>query len=277
MIVCFAVAQLVPLFAQTGGQTLKDRRPELNRLLNDEWEYTLRTQPELATHVGDDRYNDRLSDFSGQAIAADLEHARQSLARFEAVDVTGFPEQEKLNRALMLRSLREALESAPFKDWEMPATQFGGIHLGYATLALDTPFRNAKDYRDYTGRLRQIPRVLDQAMEHMRDGLRDHRIPPRYLLETVSGQAQEIAGYPLDKSPFTAPLRKFPDSISEAERKPLREGIESAVRDAVAPAYAKFARFVREDYAVGQVPARVQATSSLVVMYPAGAEFPVPR
>src|ERR1039458_2400917 len=88
----------------------------------------------------------------------------------------------------MLRSLREALESAPFKDWEMPATQFGGIHLGYATLALDTPFRNAKDYRDYTGRLRQIPRVLDQAMEHMRDGLRDHRIPPRYLLEKVSGQ-----------------------------------------------------------------------------------------
>jgi uncharacterized protein (DUF885 family) len=86
-------------------------------------------------------------------------------------------------------------------------------------------------------------------MEHMRDGLRDHRIPPRYLLEKVSGQAQEIAGYALDKSPFTAPLRKFPDSISEAERKPLREGIESAVRDAVAPAYAKFARFVREDYA----------------------------
>ena len=249
MIVCFAVAQLVPLFAQTGGQTLEERRAKLNRLLNDEWEYTLRTQPELATHVGDDRYNDRLSDFSGQAIAADLEHARQSLARFEAVDVTGFPEQEKLNRALMLRNLREALESAPFQDWEMPATQFGGVHLGYATLALDTPFRNAKDYRDYTARLRQIPRVLDQAMEHMRDGLRDHRIPPRYLLEKVSGQAQEIAGYPLDKSPFTAPLRKFPDSISEAERKPLREGIESAVRDAVAPAYAKFAKFVREDYA----------------------------
>ncbi|HEY1220775.1 MAG TPA: DUF885 family protein, partial [Bryobacteraceae bacterium] len=183
VIVFFAMAQLVPLFAQAGGQTLEARRAELNRLLNDEWEYTLRTQPELATHVGDDRYNDRLSDFSDQAIAADLEHARQSLARFEAVDVTGFPEQEKLNRALMLRSLREALESAPFKDWEMPATQFGGIHLGYASLALDTPFRNAKDYRDYTARLRQIPRVLDEAMGHMRDGLRDHRMPPRYLLE----------------------------------------------------------------------------------------------
>ncbi len=53
-------------------------------------------QPELATQVGDNRYNDRLSDFSDKAIADDLEHTRQSLTRFEAIDVTGFPEQEKI-------------------------------------------------------------------------------------------------------------------------------------------------------------------------------------
>jgi len=64
-------------------------------------------QPELATQVGDDRYNDRLSDFSDKAIGDDLEHTRQALARFEAIDVTGFPEQERLNHALMVRSLRE--------------------------------------------------------------------------------------------------------------------------------------------------------------------------
>src|ERR1039457_3597731 len=245
----FALALFVPLFAQVADPTLEARRAELNRLLADEWEYSLRTQPELATQVGDDRYNGRLSDFSDKAIAEDLEHTRQFLARFEAVDVTGFPEQEKLNHALMLRSLREGLDSAQFKDWEMPATQFGGIHLGYASLVFDSPFRNVKDYQDYLSRLRQIPRVLEQAMGHMRDGLRDHRIPPKYLLEKVSIQAQQIADNPLDKSPFTEPLRKFPDSISEAERKQLRDGIESAVRKEVAPAYAKFAKFVREDYA----------------------------
>jgi uncharacterized protein (DUF885 family) len=245
----FVLALVVPLFAQAAGQTLEVRRAELNRLLADQWEYSLRTQPELATQVGDDRYNDRLSDFSDKAIADDIEHTRQALARFEAVDVTGFPEQEKLNHSLMLRSLREALDAAQFKDWEMPATQFGGIHLGYASLPFDSPFRKVKDYEDYLSRLRQIPRVLEQAMGHMRDGLRDHRMPPKYLLEKVSSQAQQIADDPLEKSPFAEPLRKFPDSISEAERKRLREGIENAVKNSVAPAYAKFAKFVREDYA----------------------------
>ena len=248
VIISVALA-LVPLFAEPPKQTLEARRDELHRLLADEWEYTLRTQPELSTQVGDNRYNDRLSDFSDKAIADDLEHSRQALTRFEAIDVTGFPEQEKLNRALMLRTLHETLDSAQFKDWEMPATQFGGIHLGYASLPFDSPFRNVKDYDDYVSRLHQLPRVLDEAMGHMRDGLRDHRMPPKYLLEKVSIQAQQIADDPLDKSPFTDPLRKFPDSISESERKPLREGIESAVKKEVAPAYAKFAKFVRDDYA----------------------------
>jgi uncharacterized protein (DUF885 family) len=249
VIVPFVVALVVPLFAQAAEQTLDARRAELNRLLADQWEYSLRTQPELATQVGDNRYNDRLSDFSDRAIADDLEQTRQALARFEAIDVTGFPEQEKLDQALMLRSLREALDAAQFKDWEMPVTQFGGIHLGYASLAFDSPFRNVKDYEDYLSRVRQIPRVLDQAMAHMRDGLRDHRMPPKYLLEKVSSQAQQIADDLLEKSPFTEPLRKFPDSISEKDRKQLSEAIESAVKNLVAPAYEKFAKFVREDYA----------------------------
>ncbi len=237
------------MLAHAAEQTLEQRRAELNRLLADEWEYTLRTQPELATQVGDNRYNDRLSDFSDKAIADDIAHTRESLARFEAIDVSGFPEQEKFNHALMVRGLREGLDSVRFKDWEMPATQFGGIHLGYASLPSDSPFRNRKDYEDYLSRLHQMPRVLEDAIGHMRDGLRDHLMPPKYLLEKVSDQAQGIADDSLEKSPFTEPLRRFPDSISETERKQLREQIEAEVKNEVAPEYAKFAKFVREEYA----------------------------
>jgi uncharacterized protein (DUF885 family) len=239
----------LPLMTGTTKQSVEARRAELNRMLAEEWEYTLRTQPELATHIGDNRYNDRLSDYSDKAIADDLEHSRQALRRFEAIDTSGFPESERLNQVLMMRSLREGIEAARFKDWEMPATQFGGIHLGYATLPFDSPFRNVKDYEDYLLRLRQIPRVLEQATGHMRDGLRERLMPPKYLLEKVSVQAQGIADSTLDKSPFTDPLRKFPDSISEGDRQRLRTGIENEVRNEIAPAYAKFAKFVREDYA----------------------------
>ena len=235
--------------AQSASLSLEARRAELKRLLNDEWEYTLRTAPELATNVGDERYNDRISDFSDKAISDDLEHDRQALKQFESLDVTGFPEQEKLNQALMVRSLRESVESARFKHWEMPATQFGGIHLEYASLSSYVPFRNVKDYENYLARLHQIPRVLDEAVGHMRDGVRDNLMPPKYLLEKVAAQAQQVADTPLDRSSFTDPLRKFPNSITSADRARLQAAIEEAVKNEIAPAYVRFAKFVREDYA----------------------------
>jgi len=249
LLLAVTVTLLVPAVAYAAAQNLEERRAQLQKLLADEWEYTLRTQPELATHVGDDRYNNRLSDFSNKAIADDLQRTRVVLRRFQALDVAGFPEQEVLSRELMVRQLTENLKAAQFKDWEMPATQFGGVHLGYASLPFDTPFRNAKDYENYRARLRQIPRVLDEATAHMREGLRDHLMPPKYLLEKVAGQAQAIADDSLDKSPFADPLRKFPDTISEPDRTRLRESIEGAVKNEVAPAYAKFAKFVRVEYA----------------------------
>src|SRR5262249_29908739 len=149
---------LAPFIAQATANSLEVRRAELNRLLAEEWEYTLRTNPELATNVGDYRYNDKLSDFSEKAILADLAHEREALAKFEALDVSDFPEQEKLNDALMVRSLRETIEGAQFKTWEMPVSQFGGVHHWLSSLPFNCPFRNAKDYQDYLSRLRQIPR-----------------------------------------------------------------------------------------------------------------------
>ena len=62
-----------------------------------------RHHPEIASILGDHRYDDRWTDHSPEAIAA--EHAKQKeyLARFDAIDTTGFPEQEALNKELMVR------------------------------------------------------------------------------------------------------------------------------------------------------------------------------
>src|SRR5271155_489783 len=101
--------------AQTPAAT---RRDQLNAALRDEWEYQLRTHPELATYAGDRRYNDRLSDYSPRAFADDLQHVQQTLVRLDAIDTSDLPEADKLNKALIVRSLREQVESAQFKEWE---------------------------------------------------------------------------------------------------------------------------------------------------------------
>jgi uncharacterized protein (DUF885 family) len=252
LVLSIAAAVLFVCSAASGATAqapLETRRAQLNAALQEEWEYVLRTHPELATHTGDSRYNDKLSDFSPDFFAADLQHNQQMLPRIEAIDTTEFPEQEKLNKALMVRSLRDQMESAKFKDWEMPATQFNGPHLEYAGLASGTPFRSVKDYEDYLSRLHQLPHLFDQVTADMRLGMRDHLMPPRYLLEKVVTQAQQIADNSPEGSPFSDPVLKFPESIPEADRKRLRAAVFAAVKNEVSPTYAKFAAFVRTQYA----------------------------
>jgi len=244
-IVCAFAA---PLPAQN-NTSLDARRAQLRDALQVEWEYTLRTNPRFATQVGDNRYNDRLGDFSPKAIAQEVEHTQQQLKLFEAIDTSGFPDDEALNQQLMVRELRQAVEGAKFKEWEMPVDQFNGAHLGFASMPTQMPFNTVKDYENYISRLHQLPRVFDQVTEDMQIGLRDRLMPPKYLLEKVTAQAQEIADASGDKSPFAQPVFKFHAAISAADQQRLRDAVMNVVKTEVNPAYAKFAAFVKNDYA----------------------------
>jgi uncharacterized protein (DUF885 family) len=251
LICLLAVAMLIPATAAAANPPadLEARRKALNDLLHERWEYTMRTSPIYASILGDKRYNDKLDDFSQRAIDDDLEQTRGFLDRFEAIDTAGFPEQEALNKQLMVRDLKMGLEGARFKPWEMPVNQQNGIHIDAPQLVGILSFESVKDYEDYITRLKLLPRLFDQTIEQMRKGMSAGRMPPKILLEEVVTQANGIATTSPDQSPFTHPFDKFPDAVSEADRKRLREGGLAAVRDSVIPAYVKFAAFVRDEYA----------------------------
>ncbi|HEX7150374.1 MAG TPA: DUF885 domain-containing protein [Thermoanaerobaculia bacterium] len=235
--------------AELSASDLDKRRVALEDLLEEQWEYTLRTSPEFASLLGDKRYNDQVSDASEAGIRADLEQSKRFLRRFEAISTVAFSDQEKLNRDLMIRNLREELEDAKFRAWQMPVTQRSGIHLGAPQFASLLTFTSAKDYDDYITRLRKFPKTMDDTIANMRRGMTAGLMPPKFLLEKVVGQAEGIANQPADKTPFALPLSRFPESIPEGERARIRTAFLDAITTAVLPSYAKFARFVRDEYA----------------------------
>jgi len=246
----FAVLISISVLAFAAPQSdLAIRRKALNDLLAERWEYTLRTSPIYASILGDKRWNDKLDDFSQKAIDHDLEQTKLYLARFEAIDTTGFPEQEALNQSLMVRDLKMTLEGARFKGWEMPVSQNDGIHIDLPQLVTVLSFQSVKDYEDYISRLRQVPRAFDQTVVQMRKGMADGLMQPRLLLEKVVEQCNKIAGKSAEDTPFAQPFAKFPQSISDADQKRLRKQGLAAIRESVLPAYVKFSAFVRDEYA----------------------------
>ena len=251
---CLAVA--FPMMAQTplppaaaaATASVAERSQALSKLFDDIWQDRLKHSPEFASSLGDKRYDDQLTDYSVKEVNAKLERGREYIEQLSAIDTTGLSDQEKLSAELMLRSLIDQQEGAKFKEWEMPVDQFNGFHTSLAQLPALLQFDTVKDYDDYISRLKKVPAAFSQIMTNMQLGVDEKRVPPAYLMEKVVVQAQTLANQKAADSPFTEPLKRFPASISAADRKRITDDLTAAVETDVLPSYQRFARFVKAAY-----------------------------
>ncbi len=247
---CSVVAQTAPsATGSTSGLSdhsdLAARVAAQNALFEQYYQDELRESPELATTLGDYRYNDRLADVSLAAATRQHATADTFLARAKAISTDGMGDTDRLSHDLLIRTLSLDDDRYALKTYEMPVNQMDSAPLALADLPLSMPFDSVRHYEDYVARLHAIPRVLDQTIEVMRAGEHDGLMPVRFLLEQIPAQCEGIVA----ADPFAMPTTKYPAAISAADQKRLTAAITEALRAEVFPAYRKFAEFVRTDYA----------------------------
>jgi uncharacterized protein (DUF885 family) len=232
------------VFAQN-AKPVADRLAAQNALFEEQYESDLRNFPERATAYGDYRYNDKVAEYSLEAIFLRHKTNQDFLARIEAIPSAGFSDQDQLSHDLMVRVLQQRIADFDLKEYEMPINQQNGIHTSLADLPLSVPFDSVKHYEDYIARLHQIPRVFSQTTEVLRAGMKDKLMPVRFLIEKLPVQCQGI----IDADPFLVPTRKYPANISAEDQKRLTQQITDAINTDVIPAYKTFATFLSTEYA----------------------------
>jgi uncharacterized protein (DUF885 family) len=240
----FLLAVAVSVFAQ-GVKPAADRLAAQNALFEEQYESDLRNFPERATAFGDYRYNDKLADYSLDAIFQREKTNQDFLSRLKTIPTNGFSDQDQLSHDLLVRVLEQRIADFDLKEYEMPINQQNGIHTSLADLPLSVPFDSVKQYEDYISRLHQIPRVLSQTTEVLRAGMKDKLMPVRFLIEKLPVQCQGI----IDADPFLLPTKKYPATISLEDQKRLTQQITEAINSDVIPAYKAFATFLRTEYA----------------------------
>ena len=244
-----AVASTPALLSQAlPTATVEANRKALNELFEDYWQDDLKHDPEFASSIGDNRYNDQIDDYSVAAFNEKLAREQRFLMRLAAIDPAGLTEQEKVSRDLLLRQFAEDAEAAEFKEWEMPVNQLDGIHTAYPQLVAQLSFATVKDYDDWIARLHAIPKAFDQVTTNMSIGLEDHRLPPKDLLQKALDQVTEMAHEKPEDSPLALPLKKFPATIKPAEQERIKSEMLDAIGKEVLPAYLRFARFLQVSY-----------------------------
>ena len=228
------------------GQTapVADRVAKQNALFEEFYQTELKNSPERATAYGDYRYNSQLGQYSLAEIARQHAEADDFLARLKAIPTDGMSDKDLLSHRILEHQLEREEVNYALKNYEMPVNQQNGVHTRLADLPNAVLFDSVPHYEDYISRLRQIPRVLEQNTEVMRQGEKDGLIPSKVVLDKLPGQCDGI----IAANPFLEPTKKFPAEFSDADKKRLTDEITKAINDDVFPAYRKFAEFLRTEY-----------------------------
>ncbi|HVF43156.1 MAG TPA: DUF885 domain-containing protein [Pyrinomonadaceae bacterium] len=243
------VLQSVPASAQRRVRTPDDAdaSPALARLLEDEWEWTMRENPTFASTLGDRRYNDRLDDASLEAIERRQRHRLETQKRLRAIDRAKLSEADRLNYDLFAKDLAADIEQHRFKLYLLPVNQRGGVQT-LSELTELLRFQTVKDYEDWIARLRALPVYVRQTIALMREGVREKILWPKEVERRVSAQIEKQLVSRAEESPFYQPFAQFPEDVPAAERARLSQAAREAITQSVLPAYRELRDYFAKEY-----------------------------
>src|SRR5258708_28854377 len=131
----FLVAVTGSAFAQN-LKPVADRLSAQNALFEEQYESDLRNFPQRATAFGDYRYNDKLAEYSLDAISQRQMTDVDFLRRLEAIPTTGMADQDQLSHDLLVRALEQRIADFNLKEFDMPINHQNGIHTSLANRPL---------------------------------------------------------------------------------------------------------------------------------------------
>jgi uncharacterized protein (DUF885 family) len=219
----------------------------LRALFDQAWEYGLESNPQMASSMGDTRYNHLWPDLSIKALTEIHLAEGQFLVQLASINRDLLPEEEQLNYDLFQQSYQQRLDAWQYKTWLMPINQRGGVQTA-DQLADALRFTTIKDYANWIARLRAVGVLVDQNIELMQQGMADGWVQPRIIMQRVPAQIEtQIVTDPAD-SGFYRPFLNFPDSISSEDQDRLQQMARKSIAEVVVPAYKKLQTFFVNQY-----------------------------
>ncbi|MBA4353926.1 MAG: DUF885 domain-containing protein, partial [Novosphingobium sp.] len=180
----------------------------------------------------------------------------RTLAALARIDSTRLDEGHRISRAVFDDTKRneQALlaPEAQALTAVQPFNHFGGFHIAYPELsALGSSggaLNTTADYELLIARHRALDQVFDQAIARFREGMASGITAPRLTVDNMIVQIDGLLAQPVNRSPFMAPARQFPDGISATDRTRLGRELASVARRDIYPAYRALRRFLAEEY-----------------------------
>ena len=222
-----------------------DPNDAVNQLADRFWEGVLEREPLEATLLGDDRYDDRLADLGPEGRAADAAAYREVLAVLEGIDRAALTTEQVITADMLLILARNNLEALDRKQYQLAVDHIGGVQTLPPMLAQYQPADSPARLEKLLARYAQFPRLIDQTIETLREGLSDGRTSAAVPVRRAIEQMERMLAAPAAESPAVTQARVTDDAARDELRAAVEAHIYPALqryRDFLADAYEQHAR-----------------------------------
>ena len=219
---------------------------QVYQLLDEDYEFQMRTRPIWASLRGDRRFDAELPDLSPSSLRRQHQETKTRLRRAEALTKTHLSDRARVDLELLIYELNQSTKEASFKPEQRPITQLWGPHTQLPQLPDRLTFTRRQHLEDYLSRLEKIPIFLRQTIAQMKRGMAAKHVPPKVVMSDVIAQIEAVTMTTGESSisahPFFKPLKqlKSDDPIVVKARRVIQED--------VIPAFDRLKVFIRDLY-----------------------------
>ena len=215
--------------------------PEDFKALTDEyWAFVMRENPTFASQLGVRDYDDRLTDISLAAEDRRTVAATAYLGRLDAIPDTGLSPADRINKAILKRSLSESVEANGFGQRMMLFSNRSGWHQQMAGLADGLTFKTRADYDNYLKRLAAYPALNDEALSISTRALSEGYVLPCQSLDGFEATISGVIPPDPTKSRLYQPFAtERPAVVSTSEWNALQGRARTLIDGDLRRAYAK--------------------------------------
>ena len=242
----FAALVFVPIAALHAEESAADQ--QLNTVMAEFWDYTLRESPLTATQAGISDFNDRLGSATPESQVRRLEQEKLFLARTRDIDQSALSQTGLVNAELFEWVLEDSIGGYENGLYRIPFNTFYGFFMAALNMANGVRMDTVKDYEDYISRMRDVPRFFDENIANMEEGVRTGFVLPQIVIDgvlpTIKAQVKDA---PEDSS-FFDPFQEMSSKVSPTDQQRLQAEGRKAISESVIPAFARVAGYLETEY-----------------------------
>jgi uncharacterized protein (DUF885 family) len=255
----FAATGTFPAFAQAEpvvAQANMDEGQKLKTLFAEDDEANLKRNPISALFRGDMRYADQLGEFVSDAYYdGERSAAQANLKKLEQIDRAKLNPTDKIAFDIFTLNQKDALKglSPEYLDLTKvrPLNHFFGIHTFYPTFASGegaAPFKTLADYENNLKRHKQFIANFDAMLVRFREGKASGVVETKLTINNVIDQLNTQIAQKTEDSPYFAPVKKFPEGISDSDKARLTTEYRDIIENGIMPSYARMRDFLKAEY-----------------------------